>query len=135
MKTSRSVGYALLAVSHVAQTGNKDKLVRSQDIAKKFKIPLEYLLKIMQSLVKVNILRSKRGPTGGFSLAQPLSKISMLQVIEAVDGPMGVSLGFEDLKMKDSFAAKAQKVYETAQAGTTKVLITTKLSTLCGTKK
>jgi len=111
MRVTTSVQYGLLAVGYVAQ--HKDEaLVISQSIAKKYKVSLEYLLKIMQQLVKVNVLRSKRGPRGGFSLARPLNKISLLEVIEAVEGPMDRSLGLTDHAPRDKFAAKATKAYD-----------------------
>ena len=70
MRISRSAGYALLAISCIAQN-KSEKVVLSQDIAKKYDIPLEYLLKILQLSVKANILISKRGPHGGFRLSRP----------------------------------------------------------------
>ena len=111
MKVSRSVGYGLLAAGYIAQHKGKN-LVLSQDVAKKYKIPLEYLLKIMQQLVKVHILRSKRGPRGGFSLARPLNKITMLEVIEVIDGPMDVPLGLDEHAPKDKFGARVERVYD-----------------------
>ena len=87
MRISRSTGYALLAVGYIAR--NKDKkIILSQDISKQFNIPLEYLLKILQQLVRANVLHSKTGPRGGYSLAIPANKVTMLQIIEAIDGPM-----------------------------------------------
>ena len=87
MKTSRSTDYALIAAVHVAKN-YKEGMVLSTQISKEYKIPLEYLLKILQQLVRANVLRSKRGPNGGFVLAREAKKISLLQIIEAVDGPM-----------------------------------------------
>jgi len=66
VKISRSTGYALLAVGYIAQHEDQ-KIILSNDIANKYDIPLEYLLKILQQLVRANVLRSKRGPRGGFS--------------------------------------------------------------------
>jgi len=111
MRVSRSVAYGLLAVGYVAQ--NKDEgLTLSNAIAEKYDIPLEYLLKIMQQMVRGQILRSKRGPRGGFNLARPVNKITMLDVIEAVDGPMIISLGLEEYTKKDKFATKATQAYD-----------------------
>ena len=80
MRISRSTGYAILALGYIAQ--NKDrKIILSQDIAKRYDIPLEYLLKLLQQLVKANVLHSKRGPHGGFSLAKTPANITVLQII------------------------------------------------------
>jgi len=87
MKISRSTGYGILAAGYIAKS-EKGGIVLSQTISKEYNIPLEYLLKILQQLVRANILRSKRGPRGGFVLSKSPSKITMLEIIEAVDGPL-----------------------------------------------
>ena len=76
MRVSRSTGYAVLAVGYIAKTQGKG-VVLSQSISKEYDIPLEYLLKILQQLVRANVLRSKRGPRGGFSLAKTPNKINI----------------------------------------------------------
>lgn len=43
--------------------------------------------KVLQQLVRAGLLRSKRGPSGGYALARPLSEISLLDVYEALEGP------------------------------------------------
>ena len=87
MKISRSTGYGLLAVGYIAQHKDK-KIILSNTVSEKYNIPLEYLLKIMQQLVRAGVLRSKRGPRGGFSLAKSPNKITMLEIVEAVEGPL-----------------------------------------------
>jgi len=47
----------------------------------------EYLSKTLKGLVRAGILLSSRGPTGGYRLARPPKRISLLEVVEAVDGP------------------------------------------------
>jgi len=127
MKISRSTGYAILAVGYIAK--HKDKpIILSQSISKEYNIPLEYLLKIMQQMVRANILRSKRGPRGGFSLARPLKKINMLEVIEAVEGPLVSQLDLAEQAPKEKFGAKAEQVYAKALASAKAVFTKTKLS-------
>ena len=129
MRTSSSTGYGLLAVGHIAQ--NQDKgLIRSQTIAKQYNIPLEYLLKIMLELVKANILRSKRGPRGGFSLARSPKKITMLEIIEAVEGPLSSNLVLSGHAPREKFASKAEKTSQKAFTQTRNVLKAVKLSDL-----
>ena len=129
MRTTRSTAYALLAVGYIAKQRDK-KVILSQDIAGKYDIPLEYLLKILQQLVRANVLRSKRGPRGGFSLAKPPAKISMLQIIEAVDGPMVNQLNLAEQAPREKFSAKAEKAYGKAIAQAGSILEKTKLSSL-----
>lgn len=129
MKISRSTGYALLAVGYVAR--NKDQgIILSQSIAKEYNIPIEYLLKILQLLVRADVLRSKRGPRGGFSLARPAKKITMLQVIEAVEGPMVNQLNLIEQAHGEKFGVRLEQAYEKAIAGARTVFGKTKLSTL-----
>lgn len=129
MRISRSTGYALLAVGYIA-IHESEGIVLSQTISKEYDIPLEYLLKILQQLVRSNVLRSKRGPRGGFSLAKPAKKISMAQIIEAVDGPMISHLNLTEPPTAAKFGAKAEKVYEKAMSQARTVFEKTKLSTL-----
>ena len=120
MRISRSSGYAILALGYIAQNKNQ-KIVLSQDIAKKYDIPLEYLLKILQQLVKAHILLSKRGPRGGFSLAKTPPNITVLEIIEAIDGPMISYANLADQSPKEKIGARTDQVYEKAiaQRGTT----------------
>lgn len=129
MRISRSTGYALLAVGYVAKH-DKEGIILSQSIAKEYGIPLEYLLKILQQLVRANVLRSKRGPRGGFSLARPANKVNLLEVIEAVEGPMISQLNLAEQAPKEKFRIKAEQVYEKAINQAKGVFEKTKLSDL-----
>ncbi len=129
MKISRSTGYALLAAGYIAQH-QKQGIILSQEISKKYNIPLEYLLKILQQPVKANLLRSKRGPRGGFSLGKPLKKITLLQVIEAVDGPMVSQLHLGEHAHGEKFAARVEQVYDKAIAQARGVFEKAKLADL-----
>ncbi len=131
MRVSRSTGYALLAVGYIAKNQG-DGVVLSQDISKQYDIPLEYLLKILQQLVRAKVLRSKRGPRGGFSLAKPTHKVSMLEVIEAVDGPLTGELNLSDQAGRDPYASKAEQMYNKAISQARNVFQKTKLSSLLG---
>ncbi|MHC4742097.1 MAG: RrF2 family transcriptional regulator [Planctomycetota bacterium] len=115
MKIGRSTGYAIIATCYIAQQPEK-KTVLSQDISKEYDIPLEYLLKILQQLVRGNILRSKRGPRGGFTLARPAGKITMLQVLETVDGPMVNQMSISEHAEGAKFGPPADKIFDKALA-------------------
>ncbi len=129
MRISRSTGYALLAVGYIAQHQDQ-KIILSQSIAKAYDIPLEYLLKILQQLVRANVLRSKRGPRGGFSLARPPKKITALQIIEAVDGPMINQLNITELTHREKFSVRTEQMYDKAIAQARAVFEKAKLSNL-----
>ena len=109
MKISRSTGYALVAVGYIAQN-YRDGAVLAARISKEYSIPLEYLLKILQQLVRANILRSKRGPRGGFFLARPAETITLLEIIEAVDGPVASHLQLAEQTHNAPFSVKMEDV-------------------------
>jgi Rrf2 family protein len=87
MKLSRASSYALHAVAYMAAQ-KREKLMASHLIAKAKGIPDRFLLKVLKSLVSARVLHSLKGPNGGYRLARSPSMISMLEVLEAVDGPI-----------------------------------------------
>ncbi len=129
MRISRSTGYAILAVGYIAKNSDK-KIILSQTISKVYDIPLEYLLKILQQLVRANVLKSKRGPRGGFSLAKTTAKINLLQIIEAVDGPMVTSLNLSEQTKSEPFSVRMEETYLNAAQQAKAVYEKAKLSDL-----
>jgi Rrf2 family protein len=87
MKLSRASSYALHAVVHMAAE-DADRPLASHDIARAHGIPERFLLKVLKPLVSAQVLRSVKGPNGGYRLARPAGKITLLEVVEAVDGPI-----------------------------------------------
>jgi Rrf2 family protein len=65
-----------------------DRPVASHNIAQARGIPERFLLKVLKPLVSARVLLSIKGPNGGYRLAKPASEITMLEVLEAVDGPI-----------------------------------------------
>ena len=87
MKLTRASSYALHAVAFMAQQKH-DRPIASHNIAQARGIPERFLLKVLKPLVSARVLQSVKGPNGGYRLAKPPSKITMLEVVEAVDGPI-----------------------------------------------
>jgi Rrf2 family protein len=134
MRVIKSTGYALLAVGYIARKQGAKGVVSAQAVSKKYDIPLEYLLKILQQLVRANVLRSKRGPQGGFWLAKPTNKITMLEIIEAVDGAIAGELNVTELAGKDRYSTRVQQTYERAISQARNVWQRAKLAALLGDK-
>ncbi len=85
MMYSRSVEYAFRALTYLArQPKGSQKLARQ--IARSERVPAFFLAKTLQQLARNGVLRSVKGPTGGFALDRPASKITMMEVIEVLDG-------------------------------------------------
>src|SRR5947209_12411303 len=87
MKLTRASSYALHAVAFMASQKH-DKPVASHNIAQARGIPERFLLKVLKPLVSARVLLSIKGPNGGYRLAKPGSEINMLEILEAVDGPI-----------------------------------------------
>ncbi|MEN8127584.1 MAG: Rrf2 family transcriptional regulator [Planctomycetota bacterium] len=126
MKISRSTGYALVAVGYIAQN-YKEGAVLAARVSKEYNIPLEYLLKILQQLVRANVLRSKRGPRGGFFLARPAETITLLEVIEAVDGPLASHLHLAEQTSNAPFSLKMEAVCRRSTAEMREIFAAAKL--------
>lgn len=82
---SKKCEYALQAILYLASR-EKDENISARDISKKLGIPKEFISKILQSLVHVKIVGSKKGKDGGFYLAKSPSKIRLIDIVEAIDG-------------------------------------------------
>jgi Rrf2 family protein len=80
---SRTTEYALRAVVFLAR-GDGDNTT-AQRIAEVTVVPEGYMSKVLNTLARAGIVTSQRGPTGGFSLAIPASRLTMLEVVEAVE--------------------------------------------------
>lgn len=87
MRISRTVAYAVRALTQLSHIGSSEPIPCSR-IAADGKMPERFLLQVLRSLVNHGLLRSTRGVEGGYVLTRPTSKISLLQVIEAVEGPI-----------------------------------------------
>ncbi len=127
MNVSRSAGYGLMAVGYIAQHEG-EALAMASDVSKEYDMTTDYLLKILQQLVRANILRSKRGPRGGFCMARPAQEISMLEIIEAVSGSIAGHLEFAQQAKGAPFSHKMEEVCRQASAKCADVLQNTKLS-------
>jgi Rrf2 family transcriptional regulator, cysteine metabolism repressor len=92
MKLSRTASYALQAILQLAQSDASGYPIPCSRLAAEGKMPERFLLQILRSLVTHGILGSTRGVEGGYALARSPEDISLLDVIEAVDGPVTPSL-------------------------------------------
>jgi len=84
-------------VLYLSQYRGEVKVV--DEIARAKSIPRVFLSKILQKLTKAGIVRSYRGVKGGFELARRPRDISLLDVIEAIDGPVALNICAIDKKM------------------------------------
>lgn len=87
MQITRQADYAVRAVLHLARVGNKERSATST-IAKEQNIPPSFLAKIISQLSIAGLLHTSRGARGGVTLAREPGDITLLEVVEAIDGPI-----------------------------------------------
>ena len=90
MQITRQADYALRAMVYLANQGPTERSATSQ-IAETKKIPPSFLAKIISQLSIAGLIHTSRGARGGVTLARPASEITVLEVIEAIDGPIALN--------------------------------------------
>jgi Rrf2 family protein len=84
MRLSNKTVYALRALFDLAYHGGEGP-VQLREIAEREKIPMSFLEQIFGDLKRANLVRSKRGPKGGYELDQPPESITLTRIFEALD--------------------------------------------------
>lgn len=96
MLITRETDYAVRTVLYLAR--NRDRIANVTEVAHAMQIPKSFLAKVLQRLVRHHILTSMRGVGGGFRLAKKPSEISLLAIMEAVQGPAAINVCAIDSK-------------------------------------
>jgi Rrf2 family protein len=87
MQLGRASALGVFATVHLADHGKRGP-VQARNLADALGVPIDYLVKILQQLVKARILTSVRGPKGGFHIQKKPAEITLLDVVEAIEGPV-----------------------------------------------
>jgi Rrf2 family protein len=128
---SRKVDYALRALLYLAEAGDQNGCTLG-DIARKTAVSPQFLAKIVELLAHRGIVRSRRGPRGGYVLARPAAEVSFNDVIEAVEGPITLNTcveGHDDCALLRSCGMIA--VWQEAQQRLVEVFARTTLADVC----
>jgi Rrf2 family protein len=133
MKLTRASSYAIHAVAFMAAQ-KSDRPVASHHIAQARGIPERFLLKVLKPLVSARVLLSIKGPNGGYRLARQPSDITMLEILEAVDGPIRGQVPFSE-ENKSPLNAKLENICNTSADQVCKHLKKVKISDLVSEKK
>jgi Rrf2 family transcriptional regulator, iron-sulfur cluster assembly transcription factor len=83
---SKSFGYAIRSILYVAVMRDEKRCVQVEEVATKLAVPRYFMGKIMKKLAKEKMLVSTKGPSGGFILNEHTLQMSLLSVIEIIDG-------------------------------------------------
>jgi Rrf2 family protein len=79
--------YALRALAELGRSG--DGPVPIGELARRREIPVQFLEQLFAAMRRAGILRSQRGVKGGYSFARPPHEITVLEIVELLDGPLG----------------------------------------------
>ena len=85
---SKLADYSTVVMAYLARTGTAQN---ARDIAQATRIALPTVSKILKILAKAELLESHRGAKGGYDLARPAEKISLADIINALDGGIGLT--------------------------------------------
>ena len=110
MRLTHTSTYAVHALAHLAAAGEK-RLVLSYDIARARGIPERFILKVLRPLVSSQLVRSLKGPHGGYRLTRPAARITLMEVVEAVEGPLRGEAPVVS-QARDGLDARLQEVCE-----------------------
>jgi Rrf2 family protein len=91
MQITHQADYATRAILYLAQR-EKGKHIATGKVAKEQKIPSSFLAKIVSQLSIAGILQTSRGAHGGIWLARDPEDITLLEVVEAIDGPIRLNV-------------------------------------------
>ena len=89
MQITRETDYAIRCVLYLS--GKRGSVTMVDEISRKTAVPKSFLAKILQKLSRAGIVRSHRGVKGGFEISREPREISLLDVIEAVQGPVAMN--------------------------------------------
>jgi Rrf2 family protein len=88
MKLNRTAGYAIHVMVYIARHNDDGRPTIGHVAAKELGIPEGFLLRILVALSRAGLLRSVKGPHGGYNLGKPAKTITLLDIIEAAEGPV-----------------------------------------------
>jgi Rrf2 family protein len=133
MKVGSKGYYGLLALADLVQNQRTRQPVQVKEIARRQRIPEEYLGQIMVLLKRANLVHGTRGPGGGYYLARPPESISVSEVLKVLEGPLvGADLRSQRSRMGGSIVARRMiETWTKAMEASEKILAEVTLADLC----
>lgn len=125
-EVTTKTNYGLLAILHLADHFNKD-IVQIHDIVEERKVPRNYLEQIMNRLNKQGIVRSIRGKRGGFQLAKDPDRMTLLEVLKALEGEIALQKSTRIGVLRSFFSEIEAGIVKTLDIPLTKVLARQKM--------
>jgi Rrf2 family protein len=135
MRLTRAGEYGVRCALYLAMQPDDVEISRRQ-VSQAMEVPLHFLGKIAQQLSHAGIIQITKGAKGGYRLAKPAKEISLLDIVEAVEGPLCLNLCLlhRDTCDRTGFCP-VHEVWQEAQAGFQKTLGKADLATLAAKEK
>ena len=131
MRLSTKGEYGLLAIVDLALHSNQGP-VQSFQVAERQHIPKQYLDQLMLSLKKAGLVESSRGRQGGYVLARPASGITVLEIVAALEGPVGnINFARKDHRTKSPAYRILQGLWDEVVSNLVETLKNRTLEELC----
>src|SRR5664279_4526270 len=122
MQITRAADYAVRVMVHLASLPPGSRVQKSA-LVELSEAPESFLSKVLQRMVASRLITSRRGGGGGFELAVPPDQVSVLTVVEAIDGPIHLNLCVPGASGCDrSLACAVHPVWVEAREALVKVL-------------
>jgi Rrf2 family protein len=135
MELTRKGEYAIRGIIYLAQQ-QPGKMCLISEIAEATEVPPTFLAKIFQSFAKLGLVNSYRGTGGGFTLGRHPSRITLREVVEAVEGPIIPNrclIGDEPCKFeKNSQSCKVHPIWRKVQTQVVQILDSVTIEELAG---
>ncbi|MBM4388284.1 MAG: Rrf2 family transcriptional regulator [Deltaproteobacteria bacterium] len=130
-RLSKKADYGLIALKHLTLAASDDA-VSANEISRSYNMPQKLLAKVMQKMAQKGILNSQAGANGGYTLARAPDKITVFDVIEAVEGKSAiVSCGFETGKCDNFDLCMIRDPLKKVNERVFDILFSTTISELC----
>ena len=135
MQITRASDYAVRVMIHLAGLPAGSK-VRQSQLSKATDVSGHFLSKVLQQLVRSGLIWSQRGSGGGFGLAVPATSVSLLEVVEAIEGPVRLNQCIEEGPSCERKSwCPAHHVWAEAQAAIVNVLGAASMASLASQAK
>ena len=103
LRLSKKTDYALIALKALVLS-ERGTSCSAREIAARYNIPVELMAKVLQRLSRRGLLESHKGTSGGYRLSRPASRISVADVIGAIDGPVLVTACSDEDETCDQYS-------------------------------
>ncbi|MBK9168031.1 MAG: Rrf2 family transcriptional regulator [Bryobacterales bacterium] len=122
MQLTRAADYALRVMIHLAEAPPGAR-ARREELAEASEVPPQFMAKVLQAMSRADLITSHRGIHGGFELARPANRITVLDVVEAIEGPLCLNTCLaQDARCGRLWWCGGHDVWKQAQAAMMRVL-------------